>query len=43
MAKYRIKKRSKMSRKASKRDFTKKAVRVHGKNNLRPMRGGIRA
>lgn len=34
--------RSKMGRSASKRDFRNKAMRVHGKNNLNPMRGGIR-
>ncbi len=36
--------RSKMSRKKSKRSFTKGAVRVHGRNLSagRPMRGGIR-
>lgn len=37
------KKRKKMSRKKSRRDFTRKGVKVHPKN-LRavPMRGGIR-
>lgn len=38
-----MKKRFKMSPKSSKRLFTKKAVSVHPRNNLRPMRGGIRA
>lgn len=43
MAKKFSPKRSKMPKRASKRDFTKKAQRVHPKNN-RPtvMRGGIR-
>ena len=37
-------KRFKMSRKGSKRHFTKNALRVHKKNvRLNPMRGGIRA
>ncbi len=38
-------KRHKMSRKASKKDFSSKASRVHVKNLQRvvgPMRGGIR-
>ena len=35
-------KRRKMSRKGSKKLFAKAAVRVHGKNNLSPVRGGIR-
>ncbi len=36
-------KRHKMSRKASRRNFTKNAVRVNSKNNTsNPMRGGIR-
>lgn len=35
--------RRKMTRKGSKRHFTKNALRVHGKNTLMPMRGGIRA
>jgi len=35
--------RSKMSRKGSKKYFSKNAMRVHGKNfMLAPMRGGIR-
>lgn len=37
--------RSKMSRKKSRRSFTKNAQRVHGKNLVSiagPMRGGIR-
>lgn len=34
--------RRKMSRKKSRKSFTKNAVRVHGKNNYNPMRGGIR-
>lgn len=36
-------KRKLMSRKGSKRSFTKHAVRAHGKNFVNPMRGGIRA
>lgn len=36
-------KRHKMGKSASRREFSKKAVRVHKKNNLNPMRGGIRA
>lgn len=36
-------KRHKMSRGRSRRDFSRKAVRVHGKNLIMPMRGGIRA
>lgn len=39
------KKRRPMSRKASKKNFTRNAVKVHKKNTLRtagPMRGGIR-
>lgn len=35
--------RHKMSRKHSKRDFRRKASKVHGMNGLNPMRGGIRA
>lgn len=36
-------KRQKMSKKASRRSFTKGAKRVHGKNVMTsPMRGGIR-
>ncbi len=36
-------KRNKMSRKKSKRSFTKGATRVHRRNiSGRPMRGGIR-
>lgn len=38
-----MKKRFKMSRKKSKKLFTKTAKKVHGKNNrATPMRGGIR-
>jgi len=38
-----MKKRSKMSRKKSRKNFTKNAVRVHPKNTRgNPMRGGIR-
>lgn len=38
-----MKRRKKMGRKRSRRDFTKKAVRVHKFNNsARAMRGGIR-
>lgn len=36
-------KRYAMPRKASKRDFRKKASKINGKNGLSPMRGGIRA
>ena len=36
-------KRFKISRRKSKRSFKKTAVRVHPRNNLSPMRGGIRA
>lgn len=36
-------KRHKMSRARSRRDFAKKAVKVHKRNLLMPMRGGIRA
>nr|QJB20619.1 MAG: hypothetical protein [Microvirus sp.] len=37
-------KRRRMSRKGSKRSFTKNAMRVHPKNaRITPMRGGIRA
>lgn len=36
-------KRHKMSAAHSKRDFRKKASRVHRRNGLSPMRGGIRA
>lgn len=40
----RFKKRFKLSRKHSKRSFTKGARRVHPRNvRLNPMRGGIRA
>lgn len=35
-------KRSRMSNKHSKRNFTKHAKKVHRKNLARPMRGGIR-
>lgn len=35
-------KRHKMSASHSKRDFSKKASRFHGKNFQNPMRGGIR-
>lgn len=35
--------RSKMGHKHSAKLFTKTAQRVHPKNDLRPMRGGIRA
>jgi len=35
-------KRHSMSRSGSRRDFSRKAVRVNRKNNLAPMRGGIR-
>lgn len=35
-------KRFKMGGKASRRDFSRKADRVHGRNMLNPMRGGIR-
>lgn len=45
MSKF-TKKRAKMSRKESKRVFTKTAKHVHPKNNPRsmlPMRGGIKA
>lgn len=34
--------RKKMKRKASKRNFTRNAMRVKGKNYATPMRGGIR-
>lgn len=36
-------KRHKMSASHSKRDFSTKASKVHGKNFVNPMRGGIRA
>jgi len=36
-------KRFKMSRKGSKRDFTRKALKSSRKNSMMPMRGGIRA
>jgi len=35
-------KRSRMNRKKSKRLFSNTAARVHPKNAVRPMRGGIR-
>lgn len=35
-------KRSRMSRRASKRDFSRKAGSTHYKNLGNPMRGGIR-
>lgn len=38
-----MKKRKKMSYKKSKKTFTKYAKRIHKKNVVRPMRGGIRA
>jgi len=39
-----MKKRSKMTPKASKKSFTKNAKRVHNKNvSANPTRGGIRA
>lgn len=34
--------RKRMSRRKSKRNFTKNAMRVKGKNFAKPMRGGIR-
>lgn len=34
--------RKKMSRRRSKRDFSRKSF-PHAKNNINPMRGGIRA
>jgi hypothetical protein len=34
--------RKKMSRKASRKNFTKNAMRVKGKNYAMPMRGGYR-
>lgn len=38
-----MKNRKRMGRKASRKNFTRNAVRVHGKNvRMRPMRGGIR-
>lgn len=37
-----MKKRYKIPAKKSKRMFTKSAKRVHVKNSLNPMRGGIR-
>lgn len=35
-------KRKKLSAKKSKKLFTRTAKKIHGKNALRPMRGGIR-
>ncbi|WNK12591.1 MAG: hypothetical protein [Microvirus sp.] len=35
-------KRNKMSRSGSRKNFTKHAKRVNGKNSMNPMRGGIR-
>lgn len=35
-------KRQKMSRRGSRRHFTRHAVRVHKKNLVNPMRGGFR-
>lgn len=35
-------KRFKMSKRHSRKNFTRNAVRVHRKNNINPMRGGIR-
>lgn len=35
-------KRHRMSGGASRRNFTRHAGRIHGKNMLAPMRGGIR-
>lgn len=37
-----MKRRQKMSRKGSKKNFTNNAIRTHGKNSYNPMRGGIR-
>lgn len=37
-----MKYRKKMGRKASRKKFTKGAMRVNGKNFARPMRGGYR-
>nr|QJB20060.1 MAG: hypothetical protein [Microvirus sp.] len=34
--------RKKMSRKGSRKYFTRNAKKVHRKNDYRPMRGGIR-
>jgi len=34
--------RKKMNYRKSKRNFRRNAVRVNGKNNYHPMRGGIR-
>jgi len=34
--------RKKMSKKASKKNFTRNAVRINSRNNMNPMRGGIR-
>jgi hypothetical protein len=36
-------KRHKMSKRHSRRSFTRHAVRVHRRNNISPMRGGIRS
>lgn len=35
-------KRKSMSKRQSKRDFRRKASKVHPRNGLSPMRGGIR-
>ena len=35
-------KRKKMSRRSSKRNFSKNAIRVRSQNYYNPMRGGIR-
>ncbi len=35
-------KRKSLSRKSSKKLFKRTASKIHGKNALRPMRGGIR-
>lgn len=35
-------KRYQMSARNSAKSFTRNAMRVHGKNNFNPMRGGIR-
>lgn len=37
-----MRKRSRMNTRKSKRIFTKTAKRIHPKNMVRPMRGGIR-
>lgn len=34
--------RKKLNRRSSKKSFSRNAVRVNGKNNYNPMRGGIR-